>query len=179
MAERDPHIGKQLRPTADSDFAAWIAGQVAALREGRFCDLDIDELTDEVESLAKRDFRAFTSALRIILLHMLKWDYQTEKQGNSWRRSINAARKAGWAELASSPSFRPRIGEAVADAYGLARLRAADETGVFEKNFPADCPYSWDEIMFRPHDLQADTVPRDEKDPYQGYIDPDGSSLEL
>jgi predicted DNA-binding ribbon-helix-helix protein len=179
MAERDPQIAKQHRPTADSDFAAWIFDQAAALKEGRFADLDVDELVDEVESLAKRDFKAFTSALRIILLHMLKWDYQPEKRGNSWRRSINAARKAAWAELASSPSFRSRISEATNDAYDAARLKASDETGVFEENFPTACPYEWDDIMFRPHNLEADRVPRDQNDPHQGYIDPDGSNLEL
>lgn len=178
MAEADPKIGRRNRPTADSDFAAWIYDQVAALKEGRFSDLDIDDLVDEVESLAKRDFKAFTSALRIILLHMLKWDFQPERRGNSWRRSINAARKAAWAELASSPSFRSRIRDATDDAYGSARMIAADETGVFERNFPVECPYDWDEIMFRAHELEPDRVPRDEGSPFQGYIDPDGSNLE-
>ena len=179
MAEADPQIAKRTRPTADSDFAAWIYDQVAALHQRRFADLDIAELADEVESLAKRDFKAFRSALRIILLHMLKWDFQPEKRGASWRRSINAARKAAWAELASSPSFRRRTDEAIAQAYHVARDEASDQTGVFERNFPSECRYSWDEIMFRAHDLEPDRVPRDENDPFQGYIDPDGSNLEI
>lgn len=173
MAERDPEIGKQSRPTADSDFAAWIYDQVAALKEGRFSDLDLQNLLDEVESLAKRDFRKLTSAVRIILLHMLKWDKQPEKRGESWRRSINAARERVYGELASSPSFHGRIPEAVERAYPLARLRASSETGVYEKLFSPACPYSWDEIMKRPHELDPDSVPDDLNDPFQGDVDLD------
>ena len=171
MADRDPQIGKQVRPTADTDFAAWIHGQVAALREGRFFDLDIDDLTDEVESLAKRDFRKLQSALRVILQHMLKWDYQRERRGESWRRSINDARDRVWGELASSPSFCPRVPEAIDQAYPVARSKAWAETGVFvlDRGLKT-CPYSWDEIMFRAHELDPDQVPADENDPFQGDI---------
>lgn len=171
MAERDPQIEKRGRPTADSDFAAWIYDQVAALKEGRFADLDIEDLSDEVESLAKRDFKKLRSALRGIVHHMLKWDYQPERRGQSWRDSINNGRDRVWGELASSPSFRPRVAEAVEQAFPLARSKAWAETGVFKlEREPKICPYSWDEIMFRPHELDADRVPQDENDPFQGDI---------
>ena len=171
MADRDPQIGTRNRPTADSDFAAWIYDQVAALREGRFSDLDIDDLTDEVESLAKRDFRKLRSYLRVIITHMLKWDWQPERRDVSWRKSINASRERVWGELASSPSFRPRIAEAIEQVFASARLKAWDETGVFKfEREPKTCPYSWDEIMFRPHELDPDDVPQDENDPFQGDI---------
>lgn len=172
MADRDPKLGKRRnRPTADDDFAAWIYDQVAALKEGRFDDLDIDDLADEVESLAKRDFKALVSAIRVILLHMLKWDYQPEQQGNPWRASINEHRRRVWGELASSPGFKRRIDDAIRIAYPFARGKAHEETGVFLKNFPAECPYDWDEIMKRPHELGPDHVPVDEGDPFQGGVD--------
>lgn len=172
MAEEDPHLpGRWNRPHPDADFAAWIGQQVEALKAGRFDQLDIDQLADEVESLAKRDFKKLRSALRVILHHMLKWDYQPERRGQSWRQSINDARERVWGELASSPSFRPRVAEAVEEAFPLARLKARAETGVFKlEREPAICPYSWDEIMFRPHELQTDQVPQDENDPFQGDI---------
>lgn len=171
MADRDPQLRRN-RPTADEDFSAWITSQVDALKSGRFDELDIDELADEVESLAKRDFRKLTGAIRVIILHMLKWDYQWEGRGASWRNSINEHRKRVWSELATSPSFRSRIAEAVELAYPLARLKAWDETGVFKlEHEPESCPYSWDEIMRRPHNLASDRVPEDENDPFQGTVD--------
>jgi len=174
VAEDDPKLPvARNRPVADSDFAAWIAHQAAALREGRFADLDIDDLTDEVESLARRDFRKLQSAIRVILLHMLKWDRQPEGRGNSWRRSINGHRERVYGELASSPSFRQRLPEAIENVYPQARLMAAEETGVFEQLFPATCPYTWEQIMHRPHELEPDHVPEDLDSPFQGDFDLD------
>ena len=172
MTEEDPNLpGRRNHPHPDEDFAAWIAHQVKALKAGRFDELDIEDLSDEVESLAKRDFRKLRSALRIILQHMLKWDYQPERRGQSWRKSINDARDLVWGELASSPSFRPRVGEAVEQAFPRARITAWDETGVFKlEREPKVCPYSWDEIMFRPHELDPDRVPQDRNDPFQGDL---------
>lgn len=172
MADRDPNLPSgRNRPTADDDFAAWIYHQVEALKNGQFHELDIGDLADEVESLAKRDFRRLVSAFRILLQHMLKWDYQPEERGESWRRSINAARDRVWGELASSPSFRPRVEEAIARAYPRARVKAWEETGVFKlAKEPHTCPYAWDEIMSRPHELDPDRVPVDESDPFQGNI---------
>ncbi len=169
MAERDPQVRTSIRPSADADFAAWIQHQVTALRQGRFGDLDIDELTDEVESLARRDFKKLRSHLRVIMTHMLKWDYQPERRDVSWRKSINASRERVWGELATSPSFRSRLTEAVEQAFPLARLQAWDESGVFLlEHEPNICPYSWEEIMQRPHDLPRDRVPQDGNDPFQG-----------
>jgi hypothetical protein len=87
----------------------------------------------------------------------------------SWRKSINASRERVWSELATSPSFRSRVDEAVRQAFPLARLEAWHETGVFKlEREPTSCPYSWDEIMFRPHELDPDRVPLDQNDPSQG-----------
>lgn len=172
MAEEDPNLPNlrdRLHP--DADFAAWIEHQVQALKAGRFDQLDIDELADEVESLAKRDFKKLRSYLRVILMHMLKWDWQPEKRDVSWRRSINASRARVWGELASSPSFRPRIPEAIEQVFERARREAWEETGVFKlEHEPRTCPYSWEEIMFRPHELDADRVPKNENDPFQGDL---------
>ena len=161
MAEHDPGLApRRNRPSADDDYAAWISHQVEALKAGRFNELDIEDLTDEVESLAKRDFKALRSAIRIIILHMLKWDYQPEERGSSWRRSINAARKRVWGELESSPSFRSRIPEAIEFAFPHAREEAWEQTGVYKlRSEPKVCPYNFDDIMFRPHELQPDCVP--------------------
>jgi hypothetical protein len=50
-------------------------------------------LAEEVESVGRSEFRALESALELILLHMMKWDYQSERQGKSWRTTINDQRR--------------------------------------------------------------------------------------
>ena len=157
MAEDDPKIGVRANRTGyDEDFAAWVQEQAAALKAGRFDELDVDALADEVESLAKRDYRALVSDIYIVLLHMLKWDYQQDPRSESWRRSIREHRRRIQEELGSSPSFAARVGEAVAGAYPQARDRASEEPGVFLSLLPEECPYSWDEITSRLHEYDAD-----------------------
>lgn len=163
MADRDPRLpSRPKRAGYDQDFAAWLLEQAAALKEGRFGDLDPAELADEVEGLARREFKALVRAIRIVLLHMLKWDYQIAKRSRSWRNSIAEHRRQILEELQGNPSFRARLPEAVARAYAPARLKAHAQTEVFLPLFPEDCPYSWDEIMTRRHEFDADT-PADER----------------
>ena len=105
---------------------------------------------------------------------MLKWDWQPEKRDVSWRKSINASRERVWSELAASPSFRPRVAEAVEHVFESARMKAWDETGVFKlEREPKLCPYNWEEIMFRPHEIDPDRVPVNENDPFQGDFSDD------
>ena len=100
---------------------------------------------------------------------MLKWDYQVERRDVSWRKSINEHRERVWGELASSPSFKPRVASAIEQVYRSARRKAWEETGVYYLEYkPETCPYSWDEIMTRSHELPADHVPTNENDPFQG-----------
>ena len=157
MAERDsstPLRGNY--PAYDEDFAAWLQAQAALLREGRFDALDVANLAEEVESVGRSEFRAFISAVELIILHMLKWDYQPELRGQSWRRTIRDQRRAAAKLLTDNPSFKARLTAAVETAYdGMPEL-VDEETGVPASRLPQTCPYSWDEIMTRLHDLDPD-----------------------
>lgn len=139
------------------DFVEWLDAQVELLAEHRFDELDVDNLVDEVSALSKREFRSLQSAIRVIILHMLKWDYQPEMRSMGWRKSIRTQRAHVEAILADSPSLRRRTDEAIAGVYEQARRDAALETTVFLKNFPEACPYTFDEIMSRRHEFQADS----------------------
>ena len=163
MADRDPELTRRSnRPGYNDDFACWIEHQAAALRDGRFDELDIAELVDEVEGLGRSEFDKLSSALEIVLLHMLKWDYQPERRGESWRRSIREHRRRLAKQLKTNPSHKARLDEVLEDAYPLARVVTERETGVFLRLLPERCPYSWDEIMTRRHELDGDwTYPDD------------------
>jgi hypothetical protein len=51
--------------------------------------------------------------------------------------------------LRESPSLRPFVANVLAQAYGDAREDAADETGLPESAFPAECPFTLDEVLSR------------------------------
>ena len=156
MAEREHII--QLRgagPGYDEDYAAWLDYQVGLIKAGRWNEIDRDNLIDEVESLGRSEFRAFVSAIEVVLLHMLKWDFQPERPTRSWATSIASHRLRAKDELEDNPSFKARIGEAIERAYRLARTDASGETGLPLDAFAAECPYDWTTITERDHALDA------------------------
>jgi hypothetical protein len=55
-------------------------------------------------------------------------------------------------QLRDSASLKGRLEDAVRDGYEAARLRASSETGLDPDDFPAACPYEWDEILNRAFD---------------------------
>ena len=133
----------------ERDFYSWLVEQARHVRAGRWASLDRDNLAEEIELLGREQFNKLESALRVLLLHMLKWDHQPALRGRSWSVSIREQRLRLGDVLADNPGLRPRIDEAVMRAYRRARLRAVKETGLEEESFPETCPYSWDEIVSR------------------------------
>ncbi len=157
MADHDPSTPLRPNyPAYDEDFAAWLAAQATLLREQQFDQLDIQNLAEEVESVGRSEFRAFTSAIELVIFHMMKWDYQPEKQGRSWRKSINDQRKGIRKLLNDNPSFKSRIGEAIESAYDGIPDDIEEETTIPAHRLPQTCPYGWDEIMTRLHDVDPD-----------------------
>jgi hypothetical protein len=157
MAERDPSLNSRRNyPGYEEDFAAWLKAQADLLRQRRFDDLDVENLAEEVESVGRSEFRSLESALELILLHMMKWDYQVERRGNSWRNTIHEQRRQVAKLLRDNPSFKSRLEEAVSDAYAGVPDKVDTATGVPAHRLPSGCPYSWDEIMNRLHNIDPD-----------------------
>ncbi len=138
-----------LRAEYERDFYSWLMDQARHLREGRFDALDRDNLAEEIEALGREQFNKPVSALRVLMLHVLKWDHQPPLRSRSWVLSIEEQRLEIADVLADNPGLKPRIGEAIARAYRRARIEAAKETGLDDKEFPMTCPYSFDDLTSR------------------------------
>lgn len=136
-------------PDYARDWAAWTMHQVDLLKQRRFDELDVENLVDEVESLAARDFKAWVASIRLVLMHMLKWDHQPSHRARSWIVTIVRERNEIEDGLDASPSYAGRIDEAVGKAYRAARRDAAAETGLPLTAFPDLTPYPFDTIMNR------------------------------
>ena len=138
-----------VRAEYERDFYSWLMEQARHIRDGRFDALDRDNLAEEIESLGREQFNKLVSALRVAMMHMLKWDHQPAARSRSWGLSIQEQRLEIADVLADNPGLKPRLGEAMARAYRRARLEAARETGLDEAEFPSTCPYSFDDITAR------------------------------
>jgi hypothetical protein len=142
-----------VRAAYDHDLYSWLVEQARHLRAGRWDALDRDNLAEEIESLGREQFNKLESALRVLLLYMLKWDHQPQRRGRSWSLSIRQQRLDLDDVIADNPGLKSRIAEAMARAYRKARLEAANETGLDEETFSDVCPYSWDDIVSRDFSL--------------------------
>lgn len=131
----------------ETDFNLWLEEQVLALQQKRFVDLDIENLVEEIESLSRSDKRALRSYLRVLLIHLLKWQYQSGSRSRSWQVSIRNARREIGELLADSPSLKPYVTEVLETCYQNARGDATEETGLSVEAFPVQCPFSVEEIL--------------------------------
>ena len=128
----------------DTDFARWAEQTAQMLKDGRISDIDLENLIEEVEDLSRRERDAMYSNLKIVLLHLLKWEFQPQNQTNSWRASIREHRQRIKQQIKKSPSLKSYPQEILDECYTEARELAADETGLPLEIFPAECPYAKD-----------------------------------
>jgi hypothetical protein len=130
-----------------NDFYAWVNYNANLLREGRFSELDVFNLIEELEGMGKSELRALNSRLAILLAHLLKWQFQPAYRSKSWLYTIKEQRLQVEELLTDSPSLRNQLDECLKRSFKKAVLLAARETGIEETTFPSICPYSVEEIM--------------------------------
>jgi hypothetical protein len=110
-------------------------------------ELDWPNIAEEIESMGRAEQDQLISRLAVLLAHLLKWRFQPDRRGNSWRLTILEQRRRSVRIVARSPSLRPRLDEILSEAYGDAVLIAARETDLPEDIFPPACPWTFEEVM--------------------------------
>lgn len=133
----------------EQDLHAWAIEQARLLRAGLVGQIDIENIAEEIFALAGSEYDKLESALEVLLMHMLKWDFQPERRSRSWGLTIAEQRKRAERQLRKNPSLKSRRKEAVDEAYDYSRLRAAREIDIEPSEFPEVCPYDWDAVLTR------------------------------
>ncbi|MBW4417854.1 MAG: DUF29 domain-containing protein [Myxacorys californica WJT36-NPBG1] len=131
----------------DTDFNLWVESQLRALQEGRYEDLDMTNLLEEIEDLGRRDRQALESHLVVIFTHLLKWEFQPQQQCNSWKSSLRNSRIKIARTLRDSPSLKNFVPSVLEEAYLDGRKIAADETGLALDTFPEAPPYTLEQAL--------------------------------
>lgn len=134
-------------PVNQQDFYAWTQQQADLLRSRQFNKIDLEHLIEEVESMGNSELRELESRLTVLLMHLLKWQYQANFQTRSWILTIKEQRRRIVKRLQQSTSLKNKLAEIINDAYELARGDAADETGLPESDFPVTCPWAYTQIV--------------------------------
>lgn len=131
----------------EQDYFAWTQEQAALIRQGKLADVDAEHLIEELEEMGNSQANLLINHLRILLAHLLKWQYQSHLRGRSWQATIKELRYAMQRRLAKNHSLKSKWDESVLDGYRLGVLLAVRETNLPEEQFPVDCPYTAEQIM--------------------------------
>jgi hypothetical protein len=135
----------------DDDYYAWTNAQAALLRQVQPEWLDWRNLAEEVDDLGRSEHDALESHLENLVIHLLKWRYQPGKRTASWEASIMNPRERIERLFKRSPSLRPRLPEALASAYSLARRRAGVQMKMdrrqWEAVLPAMCEWTLEQVL--------------------------------
>jgi hypothetical protein len=135
----------------EDDLFAWTQEQAALLRAHAADRLDWENLAEEIESMGRRDRRELKSRLRVILLHLLKWQAQPKLRGGSWRKTLRTQRVEIRDLLLQSPSLRREVPDLMREAYLDAVKEAMDDAGLRAGAFPGTCPYRPEEVLDEDH----------------------------
>jgi hypothetical protein len=136
----------------ERDETAWLETMADLIRFGRFDQVDHTNLAEYLSDMARRDRREVESRLTVLIAHLLKWVYQADRRSGSWKVTVIEQRQELEALLSRSV-LRNHATAVLPDAYRNAVERTAAETGLPTESFPADCPYSLDQL------LSADLLP--------------------
>lgn len=131
----------------ETDFNLWIEQTVNQLKNGQIQDLDLENLIEEIESMGRSDKREIKTRLIVLIMHLLKWKYQPQKQTTSWIATINEQRRQIKVVLKDSPSLKPYIQNEIDDCYQDARKDAEKETKLSIEIFPLECPFTQEQIL--------------------------------
>jgi hypothetical protein len=131
----------------ETDFLAWIETTAKQLRNRDYANLDWENLIEEVESMGRNERNRVRSNLIVLLMHLLKWQFQPERQSNSWKASIVEHRGRILDDLEDSPSFRPYLDQVLEKCYKRAVEQAIAETDLSPSTFPDECPYTIEQVM--------------------------------
>jgi hypothetical protein len=154
LMHRGAGMATRIRPTTEhlyeQDFYAWAKAQADLLRAGRFADLDLEHLIEEVDDLGESLKRSVRSRTRTIIEHFLKLEHlPAQARRGGWYDTILAQRSDLLDELTAT--IRREVEPTLPDLYDRARQNAATSLrkhgeAAAADGLPVSCPYTLDQI---------------------------------
>lgn len=126
----------------DKDFYAWAMQNAKLLRQKKLSEIDSEHIAEELESMGNSEKRELVNRLAVLLAHLLKWEYQPDIRGNSWKYTIREQQFQVDELLKNSPSLNHGLEKQLIPAYQRARLIVAKETGINITKLPKVCPFT-------------------------------------
>lgn len=135
----------------DLDFYGWALQQADLLRNEDYADLDLDNLIEEIEDMARRHRDALESHLLVLLRHLIKLScLPNHNPSRGWRLTVKEQRYQILRLLKNNPGLRPFVPDMIHDLYAQAYDLATDDLAddeIVGKLLPVACPWTLDQIL--------------------------------
>jgi hypothetical protein len=131
----------------NQDFYAWALHNAELIRQGKLLEVDLEHIAEEIESMGKSDKRKLINRLALLIAHLLKWQFQPGRRGNSWKYTIKEQRIKIKDLLEDSPSLKHELESKLPHAYEQAVVIAVKQTSLEESIFPKQCLYSLEQCF--------------------------------
>lgn len=129
------------------DFYAWTQQQADAVDRKQFVKLDSKRLAGEIREMGGRERKSLENRVRLLMMHLLKWQFQRERRAASWEATIRVQTRSVVRELKQMPSLRSVLRTQLADLYLDAVDLASAETSIPLEDFPAECPFRYEDLL--------------------------------
>jgi len=136
-----------LKNIYEIDEHLWLEETIKLLREKRFNELDLENLIEELESLARRDKSKVASLTEQIIRHFLLLQYWTtefEDNSNHWKTEVIGFRSQIKRDLTTNLSNY--LTENLESIYQDA-VRFVKQKTKYSVKFPDTCPYTLEQIL--------------------------------
>ncbi len=140
-------MSAELTSNTPADFYAWTQETSRLLLEGCYTKVDMKMIAEAIKSMGASERRELLNRLAVLLMHLLKWQYQPGIRSRSWKLTIIEQRKEIQDLLEDSPSLKHKLPAEFNRAYARAILKAEKETNLPHKTFPQDCPYTLEQVL--------------------------------
>jgi Domain of unknown function DUF29 len=130
----------------ETDYLQWLETTVEKLQNQDYANVEWENLIEEIADMGRSERRSLKSNLIVILMHLLKWQFQPDKRSGSWEGSIIEHRRRVKEALDDSPSLKSYLEIVFVECYAQAVKQAKAETGLSMESFPLNCPYQLAEV---------------------------------
>lgn len=138
-----------MKTSYETDVVAWASEQARLIRAGRFDQLDLAHIAEEIEDVGKSEQRELASRMAVLLAHILKWKFQPQKRSVSWTLTIKEQRRLLVRRIQKTPSLGPMLVEPewIDEIWVDAKALAEKQTGLDIGAFPEVCPWGMGHVL--------------------------------
>jgi hypothetical protein len=141
------NVAIQLNELYEIDDHQWLLETIELLKQKNFTKLDVENLIEELEYLARKDKATVKSLLQQLMIHILLLQYWTneyEKNKNHWQSEVLTFRDQLQDRLTTN--LKNYLIEEMDTIYKRALKQVQIKTD-YQVNFPQDSPYTLEQLL--------------------------------